>query len=157
MGRLFLDSALGRLRAYVDGEYDFVDVRDVVAGLMLAAEKGRRGEGYLLSGERASVRELIAMLEQATGVQSRARRIPLWLAKLAALFAPAYYRLMRTRPRFTSYSLRVLRSNCLMNRAKAVTELGYSPRPLAETVRDTIQWFAAAGRLPASALRPSPW
>jgi dihydroflavonol-4-reductase len=80
-------------------------------------------------------------------VRARARRLPLWLARIAAWFAPAYYRLRRAKPRFTSYSLRVLASNCLMSRAKAARELGYAPRPLAETVRNSIEWFVATGRL----------
>jgi dihydroflavonol-4-reductase len=147
MGHLFVDFALGRLKAYVDGAYDFVDVRDVVAGMLLAAEKGRRGEGYILSGERISVESLLLLLERATGVRARARRIPFWLARLAARFAPAYYRLKHARPRFTSYSLRVLASNCLMSSAKAARELGYAPRPLGETVRNSIEWFVATGRL----------
>jgi dihydroflavonol-4-reductase len=147
MGHLFTDFARGRLSAYVDGAYDFVDVRDVVAGLMLAAEKGRRGEGYILSGERISVADLLALLERVTGVRSKARRLPMWLAQFAAQFTPLYYGLRRAKPRFTSYSLRVLASNCLMSSAKAVRELGYKPRPLSETVRNTIEWFAATGRL----------
>ncbi|MBN2465568.1 SDR family oxidoreductase [candidate division WOR-3 bacterium] len=147
MGHLFSDFVRGRLRVYVDGAYDFVDVRDVVAGLMLAAEKGRRGEGYILSGERSTVRDLLVLLQQATGIRSRARRLPMRLARFAAWFAPAYYRLRHAKPRFTSYSLRVLASNCLMSCAKAARELGYAPRPLQETVRNTIEWFVATGRL----------
>jgi len=147
MGHLFTDFARGRLAAYVDGAYDFVDVRDVVAGLLLAAERGRAGEGYILSGERISVRGLLNLLEQVTGVRARARRIPFWLARFAAWFAPAYYRLRHAKPRFTSYSLRVLASNCLMSSAKAARELGYRPRPLKETVRNSIEWFVATGRL----------
>jgi dihydroflavonol-4-reductase len=87
------------------------------------------------------------LLEQVTGVRSRARRLPIRLARFAARFAPVYYRLRRAKPRFTSYSLRVLASNCLMSSAKAASELGYAPRPLRETVRNTIEWFVATGRL----------
>jgi dihydroflavonol-4-reductase len=147
MGHLFTDFARGHLTAYVDGAYDFVDVRDVVAGLLLAAEKGRRGEGYILCGERISVRGLLALLERTTGVRAKARRLPFWLARFAARLAPAYYRLKHAKPRFTSYSLRVLASNCLMSSAKAASELGYAPRPLRETVKNTIEWFVATGRL----------
>jgi dihydroflavonol-4-reductase len=147
MGHLFMDFACGHLTAYVDGAYNFVDVRDVVAGLLLAAEKGRRGEGYILSGERISVRGLLALLERTTGVRAKARRLPFWLARFAARLAPAYYRLKHAKPRFTSYSLRVLASNCLMSSAKAASELGYAPRPLRETIKNTIEWFVATGRL----------
>jgi dihydroflavonol-4-reductase len=96
------------------------------------------------------VPDLLALLERVTGVRSRARRLPMWLARFAAHFTPVYYGLRHARPRFTSYSLRVLASNCLMTSAKAARELGYAPRPLKETVRDTIRWFVATGRLQLS-------
>jgi dihydroflavonol-4-reductase len=147
MGQLVLDCCSGRLKAYVDGGYDFVDVRDVVTGLLSAAERGRTGEGYILSGEAITVRGLLDLLERIARVGSRPSRLPMWLARLAAVFAPAYYRLRRSKPRFTDYSLRVLASNCLMSHAKATRELGYAPRPLSETIRNTVEWFVSTGRL----------
>jgi len=152
MGHLFADYARGRLGAYIDGAYDFVDVRDVVAGVLQAAAVGRRGEGYILSGEKITVDGLLSLLQRVTGVPRRARKLPFWLARFAAVFAPAYYRLRQAKPRFTSYSLRVLRSNCVMDNSKAARELGFAPRPLAQTVQDTIDWFVTTGRL---ALQPS--
>jgi len=76
-------------------------------------------------------------------------RLPFWLARVAAFFAPAYYRLARRRPRFTSYSLKVLLSNCLMDHGKAQRELGYSPRPLREAVQATVEWLQV-GRIMTS-------
>lgn len=147
MGQLVLDCCTGRFKAYVDGGYDFVDVRDVVAGLLSAAERGRTGEGYILSGEAITVRGLLDLLGRVTGVALRPTRLPMWLARFAAVFAPVYYRLRRAKPRFTSYSLHVLASNCLMSHEKASRELGYAPRPLSETIRNTVEWFVSAGRL----------
>lgn len=154
MGELIRDIARGRLGAYVDGAYDFVDVRDVVQGLLLAAAKGRAGEGYILSGERITVRALIALAGEVAGVRPRARRLPFWLARVAAIFAPLYYRLRRRKPRFTSYSLKVLLSNCLMDRGKAERELGYSPRPLRQAIAETIAWLRESGRLGPAGARP---
>ncbi len=147
MGELILDIARGKLRAYVDGAYDFVDVRDVVQGLLLAAERGRCGDGYILSGERIAVRDLLRVVAVAAGVRTRSVRLPNWLARAAAVFSPAYYRLARRRPRFTSYSLRVLWSNCLFNRSKAEQELGYRPRPLIQSLCETVEWLRQTGRL----------
>jgi dihydroflavonol-4-reductase len=147
MGQLVLDCCTGHLSAYVDGGYDFVDVRDVVTGLLSVADRGRTGEGYIFSGEAITVRGLLDLIERISGVGSRPGRLPMWIARFAAVLAPVYYRLRRSKPRFTSYSLRVLASNCLMSHAKASRELGYAPRPLAETVRNTIEWFVATGRL----------
>lgn len=154
MGQLFLDFCQGRLRAYVDGEYDFVDVRDVVAGLLAAAGRGRRGEGYLLCGNRVRIPDLLRLLEGLTGRPRPRLQLPMRLARAAAVLAPAYYRLARQRPRFTSYSLHVLASNCLMDCSKAARELGYRARALRDTLEDTLGWFRQAGMLPADAVRP---
>lgn len=147
MGRLFLSCARGRLRAYVDGAYDFVDVRDVVDGTIAAMERGRRGEGYLLAGHRVTVRRMLEVLQQASGARLRARRLPFRLAQLAAALAPAWYRLSRQRPLLNSYSLKVLRSNCAVDVSKSLRELGFGARPFAETVRATLDWFRSVGML----------
>lgn len=153
MGQLILDFCSGRLPAYVDGEYDFVDVRDVVQGLLAAAERGRTGEGYLLSGHRITVRELLGALRQLTGIRGPRLRLPIWVAQAGVPLARAWCALRRRRPLFTSYSLKVLRSNCLMDRSKAEKELGHRPRPILETIVATLEWFRSAGRLNLPGLR----
>lgn len=147
VGRLFMNVARRRLPAYVQGAYDFVDVRDVVLGLLAAAEKGRRGETYILSGEMVTVRQLMAYLEEATGVRAPRIGLPVALARGAARLALSYARWTKTRPLFTSESVDILCSNCCISHEKAARELGYSPRPFQQTVRDTIHWFREAGIL----------
>lgn len=147
MGQLFTDFARRKLNAYIDGAYDFVDVRDVVMGHILACEKGQAGESYILSGERITVAELMLVLEELTGVKAPPYKIPFWLARVMVMFAPLYYRLTRAKPRFTSDSLRILRSNSFISSKKARRQLGYSPRPIRESIADTIQWFKETGRL----------
>lgn len=147
MGQLMLDYCSGRLPAYVDGGYDFVDVRDVVQGLLAAAEKGQAGEGYLLSGHRVTVRELLGALRYLTGVRGPRLKLPMWVAKAGVPIARAYCSLRRRRPLFTSYSLKVLRSNSLMDRSKAARELGFRPRTFLKTIADTLEWFCSSGRL----------
>jgi nucleoside-diphosphate-sugar epimerase len=132
---------MGRTMPYVDGNYDFADVRDVADGLILAGEAGRTGETYIVSGDRISVRYILDSVRQATGRAFRLVRIPLKLAAFVAGFTPFYYRWTRKRPRFTSYSLDVLRSNSHVSHAKATRELGYHPRPLFESISDTAHWF----------------
>lgn len=147
MGQLMIRVAQGKLKASVEGAYNFVDVRDVATGLMLAAQKGRTGESYILSGERIAVDQLMAMLEEITGVKAPSFKVPLALARAGAEFAPLYYKVTNTKPLFTSYSIEVLGSNCLTTCAKARRELGYSPRPLRESVADAIHWFRENGKL----------
>ncbi len=141
LGQIFLDCIEEKPQLYVDGAYDFVDVRDVAAGLILASEKGRAGETYILSGERISVESLLSTIQKITDLHFSTFRLPMALARFVAQFTPAYYRLARTKPRFTSLSLEVLESNSMISHAKAQQELGYQPRALKETLADTVNWF----------------
>jgi dihydroflavonol-4-reductase len=147
MGQLMLDSATGHLLASVKGAYDFVDVRDVARGLIAAAGDGRRGEGYILSGHRVTIKGLLHEVELTTGTPAPRLCLPLGLAKTASFFMPPYYGIRHQRPRFTTYSLHVVSSNSLMSHEKAERELGFSPRPFEDTVRDGLQWFQEQGML----------
>lgn len=126
---------------YVDGAYDFVDVRDVANGMIAAAEKGRRGESYILSGEKITILHLLETIRKITGRHFFQMKIPFDLAQFAARFTPLYYSLTHATPRFTPYSLEVLYSNSNISHAKATRELDYHPRPLYESIADAVHWF----------------
>jgi dihydroflavonol-4-reductase len=129
---------------YVDGAYDFVDVRDVADGLIKAAEKGKRGESYILSGQRISVRYMLETVREITGRSFFQMKIPFDLARFASHFTPFYYKLAQATPRFTPYSLEVLQSNSHISHEKATHDLGYQPRSLYESISDTVKWFLEA-------------
>ncbi len=131
MGSVIRTAAENRPTLYVDGAYDFVDVRDVADGLIAAEEKGTRGESYILSGGRMSVRYLLETVREITGRSFPTVKIPFGLARAASVFTPLYYRLAHASPRFTPYSLEVLQSNSHISHAKASRELGLSPAPSA--------------------------
>ena len=141
MGSVIRTAAETKPTLYVDGAYDFVDVRDVADGLIAASKNGRRGESYILSGQRITVRYLLETVREITGRHFFQMKVPFDLAKLAAAFTPMYYNLSRATPRFTPYSLEVLRSNANISHAKATRELGYHPRSLYESIKDTVKWF----------------
>jgi dihydroflavonol-4-reductase len=141
MGQLILDCVKLKPMFYVDGAYDFVDVRDVAQGLILASERGQAGESYILSGERLSVLGMLKTVQQVVGKRLLTLKVPMTLARFAARFTPHYYRLARVKPRFTSYSLETILSNSVISNAKARRELGYTSRPLAESLADTVRWF----------------
>jgi dihydroflavonol-4-reductase len=145
MGQLILTFMKGNLRAYIDGAYDFVDVRDVAEGLILAGEKGECGESYILSGERITVPELMLTLEDITGVKAPSLKLPLWLVRIASRASPIYYNLTKSKPLFTAYSTEVLVSNSEISSEKARQELGYSPRPIRESIKDSVEWFRENG------------
>lgn len=145
--QLVIDAATGRLKAGVKGGYDFVDVRDVVAGIISACLHGEAGECYILSGHYVTVPELLQMITQAAGRQPIKTFLPLWLAKLTAPLSEIYYNLKKQPPLYTKYSLYTLESNANFSHAKADRELGYSPRPIQDTINDTVDWLKQAGRI----------
>jgi dihydroflavonol-4-reductase len=141
MGQLILDCVRRKPQFYVEGGYDFVDVRDIARGQILASEKGKVGETYILSGELITVRGLLDAVRNITGKHFPQFKVPFSLATFAAKFTPLYYRLVHARPRFTPYSLETISSNAAISHAKASQDLGYTPRPLNESLRDTVQWL----------------
>ncbi len=141
IGEVIHTAARQKPTFYVDGAYDFVDVRDVANGMIAAFEKGKRGESYILSGHKISVRYLLETVRETTGHHFFQMKVPFDLARLVARITPWYYHKTRTTPRFTPYSLEVLQSNCNISHAKATRELGYHPRTLYETIADTVKWF----------------
>jgi dihydroflavonol-4-reductase len=147
IGQLILDFASGQLKSYVSGAYDFVDVRDVARGLILAAEKGQKGRHYIFSGAQVQVPELMKELEKAIGRPAPTYRIPPTIARAAGVLASVYYRLLRRRPVFTAYSIDVLRSNSQVSSARARQELGFASRPWQESIRDHAEWFRTEGIL----------
>jgi dihydroflavonol-4-reductase len=130
-----------RFNVLVDGVFDFVDVRDIAVGHILARERGSRGETYILGGERISLARLWAMARETASCHSQSLILPFGLASFAARFTPFYYRLTRQKARFTPYALETVNSNSHISHEKACRELGYQPRPLLTSVEDTIRWW----------------
>jgi dihydroflavonol-4-reductase len=147
-GEALLLLARHRLPALVTGGFDWVDVRDVVAGAMLAEKKAPPGAAYLLSGHWVSMCDIAAMVAEITGIPAPGFVCPLWLARLGAPFITAASRLKGSRPLYTGVSLRALRSNRHISHARATRELGYQPRPFRETLLDTLHWYEETGQLP---------
>jgi len=137
----FIDFARNGVKMKIDGAYDFVDVRDVATGLIRAAEKGKTGEYYILSGQRITLDEIFSILEAITGNKGPKYRVPFWLAKTAGIFTPLYYKLANKTPRFTIYSINTLRSNSFISHEKASRELGYKPMTIKESIEDTFKWL----------------
>ena len=147
MGAVILSLARRRFPALVAGGFDWVDVRDVVAGAIAAEQKGRSGENYLLSGHYRTVADLGSLVEKVTGMPAPRVVVPLWLAGFGALFALAFSRITGGVPLFTPEAIRALNGARFVSHEKASQELGYSPRPLDVTVSDTVQWFKSVGML----------
>ena len=141
LGQLVIDCANKKIGAYLDGGYNFVDVRDVANGIVLAAEKGKNGECYILAGHKVSVKELMKEIEKYTKVKMPSFKIARWFAYATGFLSEIYYKIIKQKPLFTSYAVYTLGTNCNFSNEKAEKELGYTIRPIDETIKDTVDWF----------------
>jgi dihydroflavonol-4-reductase len=141
MGEVLIGLARGRFIALVEGGFDWVDVRDVVAGALAAEKRGRCGERYLLGGSWCSVADLARLVQGVSGTKAPSWISPTWLARIGAPFVVAYSRLTKKRPLYTSESLKILTANNRVSHDKAASELEHRPRSLESTVKDTYDWF----------------
>jgi len=103
------------------------------------------GERYILSGHWASLRDLAELAKEINGAPIPQLIFPMWMARIGAPFATLLGRLTRKRPLFTTATLRPLRMNRRISHAHAARDLDYQPRPLRDTVADTLRWFEAEG------------
>jgi len=142
MGKLFEDFLKGKFRIAVDGCFDFVDVRDVADGIVKAWKKGESGEKYILSGHTITMRKLVAMLNNCSAMKrKKVFFLPEALMYPIAAAMTLFYWLSDSKPRFTFYSLHTLHRYYNFTHEKASRELGYNPRPIKESVEDTLEWF----------------
>lgn len=155
MGQVVLDYVRGKIPARIAGGYDFVDVRDVARGHILAAEKGTAGNGYILSGEWISVDDIMAELSSVAQVSTPRVRVPLALARVVAFVSTLLGATFKTKPLLNTDALGTLMSNSLVSCEKSKRELGYAARPVRESLRDTVDWFRQVGMLPGKVARRS--
>ncbi|MFN7973931.1 MAG: NAD-dependent epimerase/dehydratase family protein [Acidobacteriota bacterium] len=151
MGEVLLRLATRSLPGLVDGAFDWVDVRDVAASALSAAERGATGERYLLPGHRASLREIARLASEATGVPVPRLVAPMWLARAGLPIAAAYERLRGRRSLFTADAMRALENDRRVSGEKAARALGHAARPLRTTIADTYAWFGSQGLVIARA------
>jgi dihydroflavonol-4-reductase len=141
MGRLCLRAWKGRILLVPPGGLNLVDVRDVAAGQLLAAQRGRSGRRYILGGENLSLRDLLRLLAQTAGHCPRLQgTAPGWLTSLAAYQAEWRAGLTGSRPSLSRAEARVSRYHWYYNSDRARRELGYAPRCLRRSLADALAW-----------------
>jgi dihydroflavonol-4-reductase len=146
LGNLILGWLKAGVSLLIDGAYDFVDVRDVAQGMILAYEHGRSGAVYILGGEQMQITRMRQLVRDITGLPGKVLKIPSRLALFFANFTPLYYRLSGAKPRFTRYSLVTVMGNSRISSERARRELGYRPRALRESLADTVSWWQTRRR-----------
>ncbi|MBS7263122.1 MAG: NAD-dependent epimerase/dehydratase family protein [Eubacteriales bacterium] len=138
---MLLSFLAGKLPLAVKGGYDFVDVRDVAAGIAACAERGAPGRGYILSGQYASIRDILKAAQNTLRLKRAVTFLPLCLAKLVAPFYEKRSLRKKQPLYFTPYAVAVLDSNSRFSRKSAAAALGYAPRSLQSSIRDTVLWL----------------
>jgi dihydroflavonol-4-reductase len=135
------------LPAYVDTGLNWIHVRDVAAGHILAAEKGRIGERYILGHAQGNwtMQETLAALEEITGVPSPKIQIPYWVALTLAHVNEGIASLTGTSPKAPLAGVRMARDKMWFNPAKAIRELGLPQTPPKQAFADAVAWFRANG------------
>jgi dihydroflavonol-4-reductase len=146
-GQTILSIAKGKLPALVDAGLCWVDVRDVADGMVNACEHAKAGEKYILSGRWVTLWSIAQYVANITGVKPPRLVLPMWIAKASAPLATLFDQVRDKRPLFTPISIRELQSNPNISHEKASRELGYQPRPLDQTIADTVGWFRSYGFL----------
>lgn len=147
-GQLLVALAKGRLPGNTPGTNNFVDVRDVARGMLLAAERGMRGERYILGGENLTYAEAFRRFAAVLGVRPPARSVPHLLARVGGWAGDLRERLTDAEPELNSAT--VAWGYCdryLFTSARAEAELGYTHGPIEPAVADAAAWFRARGLL----------
>jgi dihydroflavonol-4-reductase len=146
-GRILLDAARGRIPAFVATGLNFAHVDDIAEGHVLAFERGRIGERYILGGQNLSLQELLAAVAGLTGRRAPRIKLPRGPLLPLAFGAEAVARFTGKEPLLTVDGLRMSRYQMFFTSAKAERELGYRSRPYQEGVVDALAWFRQAGYL----------
>lgn len=146
-GQLVFDAAAGRMPAYVDTGLNIAHVDDVAAGHLLAFQRGRPGERYILGGEDMTLREILGEIAQLVGRKPPSIRLPSAVVMPIAYVAEALARVTGRPTRVTVEGVRMARKLMFFSSAKAVRELGYQWRKPTQAFADAIDWFRAEGLL----------
>ncbi len=146
-GRMIVEAATGRMPAYIDTGLNLVHVDDVASGHLLAYEKGRVGERYILGGDNMSLAEMLRTVAELTGRRPPSIAVPRLAVWPIALGAELIAYFTGREPFATRDGLKMAKKKMYFSSAKAAAELGYRARPARDGLADAIGWFREAGYL----------
>ncbi len=147
-GQALMDLAAGTIPILLAAVTDYADVRDVTRAIVAAAERGRRGERYLLTGDVRDIRSVAASVEAVTGRTMPKRALPLWVGWAMLPATEVISRLRGTTPLYSAGMLRASVSNPVVRRDKAERELGYRIRSMEASLADAFAFYEARGWRP---------
>jgi dihydroflavonol-4-reductase len=144
-GKIIVDFLRGKMFGYVDTGMNLVDVRDVAEGHVLAAERGRPGQKYILGNRNMSLREIFDAIASLTNIRSPKLRVPHWIAESYARLENAASTIVGREPEVPLESVKLARHKMWFDASKAVRELGMPLRPVEEALARAVTWFEENG------------
>ena len=149
-GKIVLDFLKGDMPAFIDTGLNVVDVRDTAEGHLLAGERGRDGERYILGSENLTLAQILQKLAAISGRKAPTLRLPYLVAYGAAACSTAWAGVTGRQPRVPLEAVRMARKRMWVTHEKAGRELGFHPGPAEAALRLAVDWFCGAGFQPAA-------
>jgi dihydroflavonol-4-reductase len=147
-GRMIVEAASGRMPAYVDTGLNLVHVDDVAVGHLLAFKRGTVGRRYILGGQNLTLKQIFIQIAVNSGQPAPKVRLPHNLILPIAYVAEGWARLVGgSEPRVTVDGVRLAKKHMFFSIDRARHELGFTPRPVEEAIRDAVIWFQQHGYL----------
>jgi dihydroflavonol-4-reductase len=144
-GQIVLDFLKGDMPAFIDTGLNLVDARDVAVGHVLACERGRAGERYILGAENLTLEQILGKLAAIAGRPAPALQLPYAVAYAAGAVSTAWARVSGKPPRAPLDAVRMARKKMFVSHTKAARELGYDPGPPQRALARAVEWFRANG------------
>ena len=144
-GKIIVDFLNRKMPAYLDTGLNIIDVEDCARGHILAAQRGRVGEKYILGNENLTLKQIFAMLEKIAGLPAPKVRLPYYPILLAAYVNEALAACTGKEPLIPLAGVQMARKFMFFNPSKAVRELGLPQRPVSESLTKAVEWFRSMG------------
>src|SRR5882672_5942260 len=148
-GKIIVDFLNGKMPGYVETGLNFVGVEECAAGHLLVAEKGKVGERYLLGAENLTLKGLLDLLAQITGLRAPGMKIPHGVALGVAYVDTMFSRLMGKEPQIPVEGVKMARHKMFVDASKATRELGFSHGPIEGALERAVRWYEANGYVSA--------
>ena len=145
-GKVIVDFLEGRIPAYIDTGLNYVDVDNVAEGHLLAAERGRVGERYILGGENLTLKQMLDKLAVPAGRPAPTVRVPYALAYAAAACSTAWAGVTGRHPGIPLDGVRYAHIRMWVSCEKARAELGYAPKAVDGALARAVEWISDTGR-----------
>jgi dihydroflavonol-4-reductase len=142
-GKIIVDFLRGAMPAYLDTGLNMVDVHDVAEGHLLACERGKPGERYILGAENMTLQQIFENLAKITGRKAPAIRIPYAVAYAAGVASTVWAQMSGKEPRAPLDGVKMARKKMWVKHDKAMRELDYKPGPARDALKRAVDWFQA--------------